>query len=105
MPSYNRLILLGNLTRDPQLSYTPNQTAVCEFGIASNERWTGQDGNKHEEVLFGVYDSCGSRTKWPIRIMRLYELMLFSLTIFFFPHREALPTKTPIRATFEQSLL
>ena len=52
MPSYNKVILLGNLTRDPALSYTPSQTAICEFGIASNERWTGQDGTKHEEVLF-----------------------------------------------------
>ncbi len=50
--NYNRTILLGNLTRDPQLSYTPNQTAVCEFGIAVNHNWTGKDGNEHKEVLF-----------------------------------------------------
>ena len=52
MPSYNRLILMGHLTRDPQLSYLPSQVAVCDFGIATNRKWSGQDGNKQEEVCF-----------------------------------------------------
>jgi len=43
---------MGNLTRDPQLSYTPNQTAVVDFGIATNRRWTGQDGSQREETCF-----------------------------------------------------
>ena len=52
MASYNRVILLGNLTRDPQLSYTPNQTAVVDFGLATNRRWTGQDGQQKQETCF-----------------------------------------------------
>jgi single-strand DNA-binding protein len=52
MASYNKVILLGNLTRDPQLSYTPNQTAVVDFGLATNRRWTGQDGSRREETCF-----------------------------------------------------
>lgn len=52
MPNYNKIIIIGHMTRDPQLSYTLNQTAVCEFGIATNRNWTGQDGQKQEEVLF-----------------------------------------------------
>jgi single-strand DNA-binding protein len=52
MASYNRILLLGNLTRDPQLSYTPNQTAVVDFGVATNRRWTGADGAQREEVCF-----------------------------------------------------
>lgn len=52
MASYNRIILVGNLTRDPQLSYLPSQTPVCEFGIATNERWRDKDGNNHEDVCF-----------------------------------------------------
>jgi len=52
MPNYNKLIIVGHLTKDPVLSYTPNQTAVVEFGIATNRNWTGQDGQKQEEVLF-----------------------------------------------------
>lgn len=52
MASYNRVILLGNLTRSPQLSYTPNQTAVVDVGMATNRKWTGQDGSQREEVCF-----------------------------------------------------
>jgi len=52
MASYNKVILLGNLTRDPQLSYTPNQTAVVDFGVATNRRWTGQDGTERNETCF-----------------------------------------------------
>ena len=52
MASYNKVILLGNLTRDPQLSYTPNQTAVVDFGLATNRKWTGQDGAAREETCF-----------------------------------------------------
>ncbi len=52
MANFNRVLLMGNLTRDPQLSYTPNQTAVVDFGIATNRRWTGQDGSQREETCF-----------------------------------------------------
>ncbi len=52
MASYNRVILMGNLTRDPQLSYTPNNTPVVEFGVATNRRWRGQDGQDREETCY-----------------------------------------------------
>lgn len=52
MSSYNRIILVGNLTRDPQLSYTPANTAVCKFGIATNRRWKDRDGNDREDTCF-----------------------------------------------------
>ena len=52
MASLNKILMMGNLTRDPQLSYTPNQTAVVDFGLAVNRRWTGQDGNQREETCF-----------------------------------------------------
>jgi len=52
MASYNKVILLGNMTRDPQLSYTPNQTAVVDFGLATNRKWRGQDGNQRDETCF-----------------------------------------------------
>jgi len=52
MASFNRVILAGNLTRDPQLSYTPSNTAVCEFGMATNRRWRDKDGNNKDEVCF-----------------------------------------------------
>jgi single-strand DNA-binding protein len=52
MAGFNKVLLMGNLTRDPQLSYTPNQTAVVDFGLAMNRRWTGQDGSQREETCF-----------------------------------------------------
>ena len=52
MASYNRIVLMGNLTRDPQLSYTPANTAVCKFGIATNRKWRDREGETREEVCF-----------------------------------------------------
>ncbi|MCJ7544139.1 MAG: single-stranded DNA-binding protein [Phycisphaerae bacterium] len=52
MASYNKVILVGNLTRDPQMSYLPSQMAVVEFGLAVNRRWRGQDGQQREETCF-----------------------------------------------------
>ncbi len=52
MANFNKVFLMGNLTRDPQLSYTPNQTAVVDFGLAVNRRWKGQDGEAREETCF-----------------------------------------------------
>ena len=52
MASYNRVILLGNLTRDPQLKYLPSQTPVCEFGLATNRKFKTANGEEREEVCF-----------------------------------------------------
>lgn len=49
--SWNRVELIGNLTRDPELRFTPNGAAVCTFGIATNRTYL-QDGEKKEEVDF-----------------------------------------------------
>ena len=50
--SLNRVELIGNLTRDPELRYTPSGAAVCSFGIATNRSWTTDTGEKHEETEF-----------------------------------------------------
>ena len=52
MASLNKVLLMGNLTRDPQLSYTPSQTAVVDFGLAVNRRWTSREGEAREETCF-----------------------------------------------------
>ena len=53
MASFNRVILMGNLTRDPQVRYTPNQTAVTELGLAVNRTWFDKVSNqKKEDVTF-----------------------------------------------------
>jgi single-strand DNA-binding protein len=52
MANLNKVFLIGNLTRDPELRYTPSGTAVAEFGLAINRRFTGQSGEKKEETCF-----------------------------------------------------
>jgi single-strand DNA-binding protein len=52
MRSVNKVILLGNLTRDPELRYTENKKAVCTFGLATNRNWTTDTGEKREETEF-----------------------------------------------------
>lgn len=53
MASFNKVILMGNLTRDPQVRYTPSQTAVADIGLAVNRVWYDKASNqKREEVTF-----------------------------------------------------
>lgn len=48
----NKAILVGNLGRDPELTYTPSGKAVCKFTLATTERWTGQDGQRQENTIW-----------------------------------------------------
>lgn len=50
--SLNKVQLIGNLTRDPELRYTPTGAAVCTLGIATNRTWTTDAGEKKEETEF-----------------------------------------------------
>jgi single-strand DNA-binding protein len=52
MNSINHVLLLGNLTRDPELRYTPSGTAVCQLGMALNRRWKDQAGEIQQETTF-----------------------------------------------------
>ncbi len=52
MASFNKVILMGNLTRDPELSYTASSTAICKFGLAVNRKWRGADGNQRDDTCF-----------------------------------------------------
>src|SRR5690606_10054060 len=52
MASYNKVILLGNLTRDPELRVTPKGTAICQFGLAVNRKFRDASGSTREEVTF-----------------------------------------------------
>ena len=53
MANLNKVLLIGNLTRDPQLSYLPSQTPVVEFGLATNRKWTDKaTGQQREETCF-----------------------------------------------------
>lgn len=50
--SLNKVLLIGNLTRDPELRYTPSGAAVCSFSVATNRVYTASDGTKREEAEF-----------------------------------------------------
>lgn len=50
MASYNKVILMGNLTRDPEMKYLPSGTAVANFGIAMNERYTDRQTGEQKEI-------------------------------------------------------
>ena len=52
MASFNKVLLLGNLTRDPEVRYTPKGSAVADLGLAVNRNYTTESGEKREEVTF-----------------------------------------------------
>jgi len=49
---YHKVIIVGNLGRDPEMRYTPDGTAVTNFSVATNRKWTNQDGSKGEETVW-----------------------------------------------------
>jgi single-strand DNA-binding protein len=52
MADFNNVVLVGRLTQDPELRYTPGGAPVCTFTLATNKRYTKEDGTKAEDVLF-----------------------------------------------------
>lgn len=52
MPNLNKVMLIGNLTRDPEIKYTPKGTAVAQIGLAVNRVWSNDAGEKQEETTF-----------------------------------------------------
>ena len=61
--SYNRVVFMGNLTRDPEQREMPSGIKVATFGIAVNERWTGKDGERREDVMFLDVDAFGHQSE------------------------------------------
>src|SRR6185436_448323 len=59
MANFNKVILAGNLTRDPELRYTPKGMAIAKIGLAVNRNWTSESGEKKEEVTFVDVDIFG----------------------------------------------
>ena len=59
MANFNKVILMGNLTRDPELRYTPKGMAIAKLGLAVNRVWTTETGEKKEEVTFVDVDVFG----------------------------------------------
>lgn len=63
MTGFNKVILAGNLTRDPELRYTPSGTAIAKFGLALNRKWKDQSGELKEEVTFVDVDAFGKQAE------------------------------------------
>ena len=63
MASFNKVILMGNLTRDPELRMTPKGTAVCQIGVAVNQSYKDKDGNAREETTFVDIDVFGRQAE------------------------------------------
>jgi single-strand DNA-binding protein len=59
MASFNKVILAGNLTRDPELRYTPKGMAIARLGLACNRKWKSETGELKEEVTFVDVDAFG----------------------------------------------
>ncbi len=63
MASFNKVILAGNMTRDPELRYTPSGKAIAKFALAVNRNWTTETGEKKEEVTFIDIDAFGRQAE------------------------------------------
>ena len=63
MASFNKVILMGNLTRDPELRYTPSGTAIAKMGLAVNRVWRDSEGQQKEEVTFVDVDAFGKQAE------------------------------------------
>jgi single-strand DNA-binding protein len=63
MASFNKVILAGNLTKDPELRYSPKGTAICKIGLAVNRKWKSESGETKEEVTFVDVDAFGRQAE------------------------------------------
>src|SRR5438132_5336386 len=63
MANFNKVILAGNLTRDPELRYTPKGLAIAKFGLAINRTWKSETGENKEEVTFVDVDAFGKQAE------------------------------------------
>jgi single-strand DNA-binding protein len=70
MANFNKVILAGNLTRDPELRYTPKGTAVVKMGMAINRTWKSESGENKEEVTFVDVDVWGRQAEVIAQYMR-----------------------------------
>ena len=63
MANFNKVILAGNLTRDPEMRYTPKGTAVARIGLAINRTWKSETGETKEEVTFVDVEAFGRQAE------------------------------------------
>jgi len=61
MPSLNKVLLMGNLTRDPELRVTPKGTSICQFALAINRQFKMESGESREEVIYVDVEAWGKQ--------------------------------------------
>ena len=61
MPSLNKVLLMGNLTRDPELRVTPKGTSICQFSLAINRQFKMESGESREEVIYVDIEAWGKQ--------------------------------------------
>jgi len=70
MASFNKVILMGNLTRDPELRVTPNGNSICKLGLATSRVYATRDGERREETTFVDVDAFGKQAEVISKYMR-----------------------------------
>lgn len=70
MPNFNKVYLMGNLTRDPETKYLPSGSQVCELGMAVNRTWTDQSGERREQVCYVDLSAWGRQAETLARYMK-----------------------------------
>ncbi len=70
MASFNKVILVGNLTRDPELRVTPNNNSICKLGLAVSRTYATRDGERREETTFVDIDAFGKQAEVIAKYMR-----------------------------------
>lgn len=70
MASFNKVILMGNLTRDPELRVTPNGNSICKLGLATSRVYSTRDGERREETTFVDIDAFGKQAEVISKYMR-----------------------------------
>ena len=63
MPNFNKVYLMGNLTRDPEMRTTPTGTSVCQFGMAVNRIYNNSNGERQEETTFVDIEAWGRQAE------------------------------------------
>ncbi len=125
MASFNKVILLGNLTRDPEVRYTPNGVAVASFSIAVNRKYKQGDATKDEVsyidiVVFGKQaEACGQYVKkgdsvlvdgrlqqrrWEDNGQKRSKIEVVAIQVNFMPKRQGQGPSTPMAAGPEQEI-
>ncbi|ADE54605.1 single-stranded DNA-binding protein [Coraliomargarita akajimensis] len=70
MASFNKVILIGNLTRDPEMRVTPNGNTICKLGLAVSRAYSTRDGERREETTFVDVDAFGKQAEVISKYMR-----------------------------------